>query len=105
MAKAAISVTLDRANLAWLETHARASRARSLSQALDDLVTAARTARDATSPARSIVGDVSIAADDPDLSRADDVVRALFAASLGRADAGAKRRASTPSRRQSRRRG
>ena len=85
MPKAAVSVTLDRVNLAWLETHARTSRARSLSQALDDLVTAARTARSAATPARSIVGDMTVAADDPDLRRADAVVRDLFAASQGAA--------------------
>ena len=75
MAKAAVSVTLDRDNLRWLEGHQRATGARSLSQTLDDLVTAARRAAGAAGPARSVVGTLTIAADDPDLTTADALVR------------------------------
>ena len=89
MAKAAVSVTLDRDNLRWLEGHQRVTGARSLSQTLDDLVTAARRAAGAGRASRSVVGTLTIAADDPDLTTADALVRRLFARSLARPAAAA----------------
>jgi hypothetical protein len=84
MPKAAVSVTLDRDNLRWLEARQRSTAGRSLSQTLDDVVTAARRTAGAAGPARSVVGTMTISAEDPDLAHADDFVRELFAASLSR---------------------
>lgn len=101
MKKRAISVTLETDNLAWLRGRARAAE-RSVSETLDLLVTAARGDRSA-GDARSVVGTVSIAPHDPDLSGADAVVRSLFGASLPRDAAGPARGA--PPRRPRRARG
>jgi len=84
MPKAAVSVTLDRDNLRWLEARQRITGGRSLSQTLDDVVTAARRTAGTAGPARSVVGSMTISPDDPDLAHADDFVRELFAASLSR---------------------
>lgn len=76
MPKKAISVTLDAGNIVWLKGRAGASRVRSLSELLDQIVTAAR-AGDA-GPYRSVVGTIDIDAGDPDLTKADASVRAIF---------------------------
>jgi len=83
VAKKAVSLTLDEANVLWLR--GRASGHGNLSAVVDDLITEARTGRlgDATG-VRSVVGTIDIAADDPRLDRADNTVRELFAASLAR---------------------
>lgn len=96
MRKQAISVTLETDNLAWLRGRARATD-RSVSETLDRLVSEARSGR-ASADARSIVGTISIAAHDPDLSAADAVVRSLFGASLTREAAASPRVASRPRR-------
>jgi hypothetical protein len=82
MAKRAISVTLERDNLVWLSGRARAA-SRSISETLDGLIAAARRSGVA-GVTHSVVGTVEIAADDPDLSGADAVVRSLVGASLAR---------------------
>jgi hypothetical protein len=83
MAKRAVSVTLDEANLLWLKGQGHGHG--NLSAAVDDLITAARAGRFGVPAAvRSVVGTIDLAADDPDLERADSVVRDLFAASLAR---------------------
>ena len=83
MAKRAVSVTLDEANLIWLKGQGYGHG--NLSAAVDDLITAARAGRFGVPAAvRSVVGTIDLAADDPDLERADSVVRDLFAASLAR---------------------
>jgi hypothetical protein len=83
MAKRAVSVTLDEANLLWLKGQGYSHG--NLSAAVDDLITAARAGRFGVPAAvRSVVGTIDLAADDPDLERADGVVRELFAASLAR---------------------
>jgi hypothetical protein len=83
MAKRAVSVTLDEANLLWLKGQGYGHG--NLSAAVDDLITAARTGRFGVPAAvRSVVGTIDLAADDPELQRADSVVRDLFAASLAR---------------------
>jgi hypothetical protein len=83
MAKRAVSVTLDEANLLWLK--GRSYGQGNLSAALDDLITAARAGRyGAPVAVRSVVGTIDLAVDDPRLQHADDVVRDLFAASLAR---------------------
>jgi hypothetical protein len=85
MPKTAISVTLRDENLLWLKSRTVATKGRSLSETLDELVTAARTSRDVPAAAvRSVVGTVDIAADDPNLERADDYVRDVVTRSLAR---------------------
>lgn len=107
MPKKAVSLTLDEANLLWLK--GRGYGHGSLSAAVDDLITAARTGGPVPAQAvRSVVGTIDLAADDPDLVRADRAVRELYAASLARPLQVAERRGSyEPARpvKRSRRRG
>ncbi len=83
MAKQAISVTLDADNLTWLKGKAGAGGVRSVSELLDQLVTAAREGG-RIGPSRSVVGTIDIAPDDPMLDGADEVVRGLYETSLRR---------------------
>ena len=83
MPKQPLSVTLERDNLLWLRGRVAAGKQKSLSEALDDILTTARLRGD-TGDARSVVGTVDIAADDPNLQRADEYVRTLFDASITR---------------------
>lgn len=83
MPKRAVSVTLDSDNLTWLKARAGAVGVRSLSALLDRLITDARAGGTAGS-ATSVVGTIDIDASDPLLLGADEGVRALFEASLGR---------------------
>lgn len=84
MPKQPVSVTLDIDNLIWLRGRAATRKRRSLSDALDEVVTAARTGAHGLAASRSVVGTIDIAADDPGLVRADAFVREVFEASLGR---------------------
>ncbi len=85
MAKKAISLTLDERNLLWLRGRTTALGRGSLSETVDQLINEARAGRLGTpAPSRSVVGTIDIAADDPDLDRADEIVRELFATSLSR---------------------
>lgn len=83
MAKHAISVTLEADNLTWLKGRAGAAGVRSVSELLDQLVTAAR-ASGHIGPSRSVVGTIDLDASDPWLEGADEAVRGLFDASLRR---------------------
>jgi hypothetical protein len=83
MPKKPVSVTLEEDNLVWLRGRAASAKRRSLSEALDDVVTAARRGGHA-GDARSVVGTVDIATHDPELGLADDVLRDLFGASISR---------------------
>jgi hypothetical protein len=83
MPKQAISVTLDTDNLTWLKGRAGAAGLRSVSELLDQLVTAAR-ASGRVGPPRSVVGTIDIDPNDPLLEGADDVIRGLYEASLRR---------------------
>ena len=83
MAKQSISVTLEAGNLTWLKGRVGATGLRSVSELLDQLVTHARTSGVA-SAMRSVVGTIDVDPTDPLMEKADDVVRALFEASLGR---------------------
>lgn len=83
MPKQAISVTLDADNLTWLKGRAGASGARSISELLDQLVSAARSSG-RVGPPRSVVGTIDIADNDPWLDGADDDVREMFEVSLRR---------------------
>jgi len=84
MPRKAVSVTLDEMNLTWLRGRARVTSKGNLSEALDRLISRARTGGDAPKPIRSVVGTVRLPADDPDLSKAKAAVRALFEESLSR---------------------
>lgn len=83
MPKQAISVTLEADNITWLKGRVGASGARSVSDLLDQLVTAARQEGRGV-PSRSVVGTVDIAPSDPLLEQADAAIRGMFRASLGR---------------------
>ena len=83
MAKRAISVTLEADNLTWLKGRAGAAGLRSVSELLDQLVTAAR-ASGHLGPSRSVVGTIDVDASDPWLEDADDALRTVFDASLRR---------------------
>jgi hypothetical protein len=84
MAKRALSVTLDEDNILWLRGRAAATRRRSLSDTIDEVVTAARTGGHGAIASRSVAGTVDIADVDPGLETADEYLRSTFAASLGR---------------------
>jgi len=83
MGKHAISVTLDADNLTWLKGRAGAAGLRSVSELLDQLVSAARQSGH-VGPSRSVVGTIDIDSSDPLLDGADRAVRYLFESSLGR---------------------
>lgn len=84
MPRRAVSLTLAEDNLLWLKGRA-GHRDGNLSAAVDQLIADARAGRAGSSaPARSVVGTIDIAADDPELKGADDVMRKLFAASVSR---------------------
>lgn len=83
MAKRAISVTLDADNLIWLKGRAGAAGVRSVSELLDQLVSAAR-ASGQIGPSRSVVGTIDVDASDPWLEGADEAMRSIFQVSLGR---------------------
>ena len=83
MPKKPVSVTLEADNLTWLKGRAMGGKYRSLSDALDDVVRAARVGG-GPGEVRSVVGTLDIAASDPDLTSADAEIGALYAASLGR---------------------
>ena len=83
MAKQAISVTLDADNLTWLKGRAGAAGVRSISELLDQLVTAARESG-RIGPSRSVVGTIDIDENDPLLEGADAAVRTMFETSVGR---------------------
>jgi hypothetical protein len=84
MPKKGISVTLHEANLLWLKSRTVARKGRSLSETLDDLVTAARTSAAPAGITRSVVGTVDIADIDPELDQADAYLQGLVSASISR---------------------
>jgi hypothetical protein len=83
MSKRAISVTLHSDNLTWLKARARAVGARSVSDLLDQLVSNARRVTPGGA-VRSVVGTIDIAASDPLLADADDILGSLFDVSMAR---------------------
>ena len=84
MPKKPLSVTLEESNLLWLKGRAGATKRRSLSEALDQLITSARTGGHGADTARSVVGTIDIASGDPRLETADAYLQQTFAASLQR---------------------
>ena len=83
MPKKPLSVTLEEDNILWLRGQTAAGKQRSLSEALDVLVTSARQAGYGTTP-RSVVGTIDLAAADPALMTADAELRATMDASIAR---------------------
>lgn len=83
MAKRPVSVTLDTNNLLWLRGQTIGGKHRSLSEALDDVVSEARLGG-RVADRRSVAGTIDIAATDPDLSGADAAVASLYQTSLTR---------------------
>jgi hypothetical protein len=98
MGKRAISVTLRSENLTWLKARVGAIGSRSVSDLLDQLVAHARKATPGGA-VRSVVGTIDIAADDPLLEGADEVLRLLVDSSLGRPNVAKESRRSYRSRR------
>lgn len=84
MPKQPVSVTLDQDNLLWLRGQVAGRKRRSLSDALDEVITAARLGGLGANEIRSVIGTIDIAADDPLLERADAYVRGEFERSLVR---------------------
>lgn len=83
MAKQAISITIDGANLTWLRARVGAAGARSVSDLIDRLITEARTSGSAGG-IRSVAGTIDLDAADPLLDHADEAIAALFDRSLRR---------------------
>src|SRR6266498_3806114 len=81
--KQAISVTLDADNITWLKGRTIAGNVRSVSELLDQLITAARESGH-VGAAQSVVGTIDIDPGDPMLDHADEAVRQLFEHSVGR---------------------
>ena len=84
MAKTPLSVTLEDTNLLWLKARAAGRKKRSLSEALDEILTQARQGGAGADAARSVVGTIDIAGDDPLLEGADAAVRSLLEESVSR---------------------
>jgi len=76
-------VTLREDNLTWLRARAGSGHWRSVSELLDELVTAARQSG-RVGPPKSVVGTIDIDASDPLLDGADAAVGSLFEGSLRR---------------------
>jgi hypothetical protein len=84
MPKRPLSITLDEDNLLWLKGRAAVTRRRSLSDTLDEIVTAARTGGLGASASRSVANTVDIADTDPGLDAADAYIQSTVRASLVR---------------------
>jgi hypothetical protein len=79
--KKAISVTLQQENLLWLR--GQAARAGSVSEVLDRIVSEARSGgRTEPGSVRSVAGTIDLPDDDPELSKADEYIRSVFAGSV-----------------------
>jgi hypothetical protein len=106
MAKRAVSLTLGESNLLWLQSLTARGGGRSLSDAVDRLITQARAA-DGTGgiAAKSVVGSIDINEADAGLDDADAAIRELFTGSLARAFVARDRPVPKTSRRKPTRRG
>ena len=92
MNKRAVSVTLRPDNVLWLKTRVKASGGRSLSQALDEIITEARTGASASaSERRSVVGNARIPGSEAGLFRAAQEIRAQFRWAISRRDEPSRR--------------
>ena len=82
MPKKALSVTLDADNVLWLKGQAAV---RSVSEVLDELVHEARHGgKVGAASVRSVRGTIDLPQDDPDLTAADEWIRAYFDRSMSR---------------------
>jgi len=81
MTKRAVSVTLRPDNVLWLKTRVKARGRRSLSEALDEIITQARAGAAAAS-IRSVVGHARVPATEASLSEAAREIRVLFDRSI-----------------------
>ena len=86
MPKKAVSLTLGESNLLWLQSLTTRGGGRSLSDAVDRLITEAR-ATDGTGglAPKSVVGSIDLNPADARLDDADAALRQLFTGSLARA--------------------
>ena len=84
MPKTPLSVTLANDNLVWLRGVAARGKRKSLSEALDDILTSARLGGGPAGTVRSVIGTVDIATDDPDLAGADEYIHSVFAGALAK---------------------
>ncbi|GMV20418.1 MAG: hypothetical protein AMXMBFR57_03670 [Acidimicrobiia bacterium] len=84
MPKSPLSVTLDADNLLWLKGRAAGRKKRSLSDALDEILTQARQGGAGGDMPRSVVGTIDVSVDDPNLDHADAAIASLFDTSVGR---------------------
>jgi hypothetical protein len=85
MSKKAVSVTLHPDNLLWLRARVKAKGGRSLSEALDGIITDARAGIGASAAeVRSVVGNARIPRSEEALSEAGAQVAALFRRSVRR---------------------
>jgi hypothetical protein len=83
--KRAVSVTLHPDNLLWLKTRVKTIGGRSLSDALDQIITQARAGAGASAAeVRSVAGNARIPRSDAALAEAGAQVRALFRRSVQR---------------------
>lgn len=98
-------MTLERDNLVWLRGVAARGKRKSLSDALDDILTTARLTGAADGSVRSVVGTVDIAPDDRDLTGADKYIQTLFATSISKPLAARERQAKFGSTKRTRHRG
>lgn len=104
MAKKPVSLTIDESNLVWLQGLAARSGARSVSETVDRLITAAREGgASARAYARSVVGTIDISIADPVLEGADNALRTEFERSLTRPFVVKERRTAFRSKRATRR--
>src|SRR5688572_21506173 len=78
-----VSVTFDEHNMRSARGRVARRKRRSLSDAIDEVITAARASGALEAP-RSVVGTIDLTADDPGLAHADVYARALFTQSLSR---------------------
>lgn len=78
MSKKAISVTLEESNVLWLRGRTKAAGFRSLSEALDQLITDARTSGRSDAGMRSVVKTIDIPDSDPFLESAGAEVCEIF---------------------------
>jgi len=85
MSKKAVSVTLHPDNLLWLRARVKAKGGRSLSEALDGIITEARSGTGASAAeGRSVVGNARIPRSEKALSEAGAQVAASFRSSIRR---------------------
>jgi hypothetical protein len=84
--KKAVSLTLDERNLLWIRSQFASGKRRSLSEAVDRILTTARTGGQvAEESIRSVVNTLDLPSGDPDLAAADAAIVKLFAASAQQA--------------------